>query len=94
MEMQVIGSFANRYDAGRQLARQLQRFAGRDDVVVLALPRGGVPVGFEVAHALGVPFAVFAMPRSFGGVGAWYRDFSQVGDAEVHRLLGLEGALA
>jgi putative phosphoribosyl transferase len=40
------------------LARELERYAGRDDVVVLALPRGGVPVGFEVAKALGAPLDV------------------------------------
>lgn len=39
--------------AGRLLADRLAAYAGRDDVVVLALPRGGVPVAAEVAHALG-----------------------------------------
>jgi putative phosphoribosyl transferase len=47
--------FEDRYDAGRQLAAALDAYAGRDDVLVVALPRGGVPVGYEVAHALGVP---------------------------------------
>ena len=46
-------TFHDRADAGRTLARQLDRYANRDDVVVLALPRGGVPVGYEVAKALG-----------------------------------------
>lgn len=47
--------FADRYDAGRHLAAALDAYAGRDDVLVVALPRGGVPVGYEVARALGVP---------------------------------------
>src|SRR5205085_96191 len=50
--------FRDRTDAGRQLARRLMRYAGRPDVLVLALPRGGVPVAAEVAHALGAPLDV------------------------------------
>jgi putative phosphoribosyl transferase len=50
--------FPNRTEAGRLLARELERYAGRDDVVVLALPRGGVPVGFEVAQTLAAPLDV------------------------------------
>jgi predicted phosphoribosyltransferase len=55
--------FMDRFDAGRQLAGRLRRFAGRDDVVVLALPRGGVPVGYEVARALGAPLDVFLVRK-------------------------------
>jgi putative phosphoribosyl transferase len=51
--------FRDRTEAGRVLAQELSRYAGRDDVIVLALPRGGVPVGYEVARALGAPLAVF-----------------------------------
>ena len=47
--------FKNRIDAGRQLAAHLKEYAGRTDVIVLALPRGGVPVAFEVASALKAP---------------------------------------
>ena len=47
--------FSDRRAAGRALAKQLQGYAGRDDVVVLALPRGGVPVAWEVARALRAP---------------------------------------
>ena len=44
--------FRDRRDAGRELARQLAGYARRSDVVILALPRGGVPVGYEIAQAL------------------------------------------
>jgi putative phosphoribosyl transferase len=55
--------FADRRHAGQVLAGQLHRFAGRDDVVVLALPRGGVPVAYEVARTLGAPMDVFVVRK-------------------------------
>ena len=55
--------FQNRTDAGRQLAAALLRYAGRDDVVVLGLPRGGVPVAFELAMALDSPLDVFIVRK-------------------------------
>jgi predicted phosphoribosyltransferase len=55
--------FQDRRDAGRQLAARLQRYGGRADVLVLALPRGGVPVGYEVARALGAPLDVFLVRK-------------------------------
>ena len=55
--------FQNRREAGRVLAQQLQHHRGRDDVVVLALPRGGVPVGYEVAAALSAPLDVFVVRK-------------------------------
>jgi predicted phosphoribosyltransferase len=55
--------FANRTDGGRQLAEALRHYAGRTDVTVLALPRGGVPVGYEVAHALDLPMDVFLVRK-------------------------------
>src|SRR5215203_1280345 len=57
--------FRDRHDAGRKLAakNELQAYAGRDDVLVLALPRGGVPVGFEVARALDAPLDVFVVRK-------------------------------
>jgi predicted phosphoribosyltransferase len=47
--------FRDRQDAGRELSAALERYRGRDDVIVLALPRGGAIVGAELARALGLP---------------------------------------
>jgi predicted phosphoribosyltransferase len=55
--------FQDRADAGARLANRLRRYSGRDDVLVLALPRGGLPVGFEVARALGAPLDVFVVRK-------------------------------
>ena len=55
--------FEDRAEAGRRLARSLSRYAGRDDVIILALPRGGVPVAVEVARELGVPLDVFVVRK-------------------------------
>jgi len=57
------GRFRDRAEAGRLLAELLRDYAGGDDVLVLALPRGGVPVGYEVAKALGVPLDVFVVRK-------------------------------
>ena len=58
-----VPCFRDRADAGRALAGRLAEFAGRDDVTVLALPRGGVPVAYEVARALGAPLDVFLVRK-------------------------------
>ena len=55
--------FADRADAGRVLARALQHLAGRHDIIVLALPRGGVPVGYEIARALSAPLDIFTVRK-------------------------------
>ncbi|MGU7779644.1 phosphoribosyltransferase [Burkholderia sp. PU8-34] len=55
--------FVDRADAGRQLADALQQYTGRTDIVVLALPRGGVPVAFPVARALRAPLDVLVVRK-------------------------------
>src|SRR5260370_1472187 len=57
------GTFSNRAEAGKRLAEKLEKFAGCSDVIVLGLPRGGVPVAYEVARALGVPLDVFLVRK-------------------------------
>src|SRR5438132_6273035 len=55
--------YRDRSDAGKQLATKLKNYANRSDVLVLALPRGGVPVGFEVAEALNSPLDIFLVRK-------------------------------
>jgi predicted phosphoribosyltransferase len=57
------GLFRDRRDAGRLLAAKLAAYAHRPDVLVLALPRGGVPVAYEVARVLGAPLDVFIVRK-------------------------------
>lgn len=87
--------FRDRTEAGRVLARELRAYAGRPDVLVLALPRGGVPVGYEVAHELGAPLDVFVV-RKLGApgqeelaIGAIASGGVRVLNREVVRLLGI-----
>jgi len=58
-----MGRYKDRRHAGRVLAEALRDYAGRPDVVVLALPRGGVPVAYEVARRLGAPLDVFVVRK-------------------------------
>jgi len=87
--------FRDRYEAGRQLAAKLSAYAERSDVVVLALPRGGVPVAFEVARALDAPLDVFLVRKlGFPGheelaLGAIASGGVRVLNAEVVRELGI-----
>lgn len=87
--------FANRTEAGRILAAHLDTFANRDDVVVLALPRGGVPVAAEVARALAAPLDV-VLVRKLGApgqielaIGAIAEDGVRLVNEDVLSSLGL-----
>jgi erythromycin esterase-like protein/predicted phosphoribosyltransferase len=55
--------FRNRIDAGRQLAAHLTKYGGRSDVIVFGLPRGGIPVAYEVANRLEAPLDVFLVRK-------------------------------
>jgi predicted phosphoribosyltransferase len=59
----MVDRYRNRTEAGRRLAAELGEYAKRPDVVVLALPRGGVPVAYEVARALNAPLDVFIVRK-------------------------------
>lgn len=87
--------FRDRTEAGRELARELAAYAGRADVRVLALPRGGVPVGYEVAKTLHAPLDVFLV-RKLGvpgyeelALGAIATDGVRVLNEEAVRALGV-----
>jgi putative phosphoribosyl transferase len=87
--------FRDRSDGGRQLAERLEPYAGRPDTIVLALPRGGVPVAHEVARALGLPLDVFVV-RKLGvpgheelAMGAIASGGTRVLEPEVVSRLGL-----
>src|SRR6476469_2946174 len=86
-------TFSNRTEAGRRLAEKLEKYAGRADVIVLGLPRGGVPVGYEIARHLRVPLDVFLV-RKIGvpgfdelAIGAIASGGVRVLNDEVVRLL-------
>jgi predicted phosphoribosyltransferase len=87
--------FQDRGEAGRHLAGMLRHHAGRPDVLVLALPRGGVPVAYEVALALRAPLDVFLV-RKLGvpghpelAMGAIASGGARVENAQVIRALGI-----
>ena len=87
--------FANRSEAGRGLASRLREYADRNDVVVLGVPRGGVPVAFAVAKALRVPLDVFVL-RKLGvpgqeefAFGAIASGGTRILDFQILRKLGL-----
>jgi erythromycin esterase-like protein/predicted phosphoribosyltransferase len=77
--------FRDRKEAGRQLAEKLAAYANRPDVVVLALPRGGVPVAYEVARALNAPLDVFIV-RKLGVPGYEELAMGAIGTGETRVL--------
>jgi len=77
--------FKNREHAGKVLADRLDEYAGRPDVIVLALPRGGVPVGFAVAQALGVELDVLLV-RKLGMPGQEEYAMGAIGSGGVRVL--------
>jgi predicted phosphoribosyltransferase len=91
----MMMQFRNRVEAGQQLARRLAKYSNRPDVLVLALPRGGVPVAYEVAQALHAPLDVFVV-RKLGvpgheelAMGAIATGGVRVLNAEVIESLGI-----
>lgn len=91
MEME----FKDRSEAGQLLANKLKAYAGRADILVLALPRGGVPVAYEVAKSLGAPLDVFLV-RKLGvpgheelAMGAIASDGIRVVNREIVDQLGI-----
>lgn len=63
MQEERLSLFANRVDAGKRLAEDLLEYRKRNDVMVLALPRGGVPVAYQVAHALNAPLDILLVRK-------------------------------
>lgn len=93
------GLFRDRSEAGRLLAAKLTAYANRPDVLVLGLPRGGVPVAYEVVQALGAPLDVFVV-RKLGvpgyeelAMGAVATGGVRVLNDQLVRRLGIPGAL-
>jgi putative phosphoribosyl transferase len=94
-------TFEDRRDAGRQLARRLAHLHAQPETIVLALPRGGVPVAYEVAQALNLPLDIFLV-RKLGtpgheelAMGALTSDGTTVFNAEIiHDLNISESAIA
>jgi predicted phosphoribosyltransferase len=87
--------FADRREAGQRLGERLKELHLGDDVLILALPRGGVPVGYEIARALQVPLDVF-VTRKIGApgnpefaIGAVAGDGTSILDEQVVEQLGI-----
>jgi putative phosphoribosyl transferase len=88
-----LKKYNNRTEAGKILTEQLKEYANRADVIVLALPRGGVPVAYEIAQTLAVPLDVFIV-RKLGmpgqeelAIGALAMDGSTVFNDDLLRLM-------
>ena len=83
--MQFEPKFKDRHEAGKALGAQLTEYANREDVIILALPRGGVPVAFEVAKMLAAPLDVF-MVRKLGVPGQEELGFGAIATGGVRVL--------
>jgi len=77
--------FKNRQEAGRQLALRLHQYAGCENVIVLGVPRGGIPVAFEVATSLRVPLDIFVL-RKLGVPGHEELAFGAIGSGGIRVL--------
>jgi len=77
--------FTNRQEAGRVLAGRLEKYANREDVIVLGVPRGGISVAFEVAKALQAPLDIFVL-RKLGVPGHEELAFGAIGSGGVRVL--------
>jgi putative phosphoribosyl transferase len=77
--------FKNRQEAGRRLASRLGKYANREDVIVLGVPRGGVPIAFEVATTLNLPLDIFVL-RKLGVPGHEELAFGAIGSGGVRVL--------
>jgi predicted phosphoribosyltransferase len=90
-----MASFYDRHDAGARLAGALERYAGDPDAIVLALPRGGVPVGYEIASRLHIPLDVIVVRkigvpgRSELAMGAIASGDVRVVDERITQALGI-----
>ncbi len=74
--------YRDRREAGRELAKHLDAYRDKD-ALVLALPRGGVEVGYEMAEDVVCPMT----PSPFRAIGVWYGNFEQTSDERVIELL-------
>jgi putative phosphoribosyl transferase len=93
----TVQPFKDRVQAGKLLAEHLDHYANRPNTIVLALPRGGVPVGFAVAQALHIPLDIMVV-RKLGvpwqrelAMGAIAGDGEQIVRNEVVHMLGIDG---
>lgn len=92
----MMERFLDRHQAGRELAQKLAKFVGRPDIIVLALPRGGVPVAYEIALALKAPMDIFLV-RKLGlpgseelAIGAIASGGIQILNEDIVQALGID----